>query len=115
MTAISAILSVSSVVSTRSVLAGLFRLQIAVLMHARKVQAGRRKFRDLRPSPSGNLHLKDARANQLTRGAFVHGEETAANPVPSVIVVRVVHADHHFNLRLPPEARTVGRSQRDAG
>src|SRR5438270_3904290 len=98
----------------RSVLAWLLRLQITSLPDSRQVKTRGRKLRNLRPSWSRNLHFEDVRAQHLSHSAFVHGEEASANPIPSVIVVRVINADHYLNLRLSPETRTVRRAQRHA-
>ena len=61
-------------------------------------------FRDLPAAPRSKFHLENLGPDQATNGAFVHGEEVAAHPVPAFIVVRVINADHDFQLRLPPEA-----------
>lgn|SRR3954464_2618146 len=102
-------------IALRSVLAWFFWLQIASLPHSGQIKTGGRELRDFRASWSGNLHLEDARSHQLAGGAFIHGEEAATNPVPAVIMMRVIHADHDFNLGLSPEAGTIGRAQRHAG
>src|ERR1700739_492062 len=101
--------------TSRLVRAGLLRIQVAGLLYAGKIEARGREFGDLRTMAGRDLHFEDVRSNQLTDGAFVHGKETAADPVPAVIAMRVVDANHDFHLRLHPETRAVGRAQPDAG
>jgi hypothetical protein len=84
------------------------------LLDLGKIEAGGRKFRDLVSAAAGNLHVKNLGAEQFARGSFVHGKEAGADPVPAVIVVRVIHAHHDFQLGLSPESRTVGAGQTNA-
>ncbi len=97
------------------VLARFPRGQIAGLLHPGEIKACGRKFRDFRPVSAADLDLEDVSADQFASSTFVHGEETATNPVPAVMAVRVVDAYHDLHLGLSPKAGTVGRAQPDAG
>jgi len=94
---------------------GFLGCKVAGLLHPREVQAGGREFRDFRSVAAADLYLEDVRAYQRAGGAFVHGEETIANPVPAVVAVGIVNPYHDFHLGLSPEARPVGRAQTDPG
>ncbi len=62
------------------------------------------------PRGSRNFHFEYLRAEHLAHGSFIHREEAAIYPIPSVTAVGVVDADSDLHLRLAPEARAVGRS-----
>src|ERR1039458_7874948 len=97
------------------VFAGLLGCQIAGVSDAIEVQAAGRKFGDLAAATGAQLHLENLRAEQPANGAFVHGEEVAAHPVPPLVVMDVIDADHHFQLRLTPKAGAIWGRQSDAG
>src|ERR1700720_459378 len=86
---------------------GLFRRQVSGLSDSVQIQTARRKLGYLPPTPRSELHLKHLGADHAARGAFIHGKEAAAHPVPTLVVVAVVNSHHHFQLWLPPEARAV--------
>jgi len=79
------------------------------------VRCRRAKIPRFRPVLAAQFHLETRAADQFASRAFIHGEETAANPVPAVVAVGVVDAHQDFHLGLSPEARAVGRAQSDAG
>src|ERR1700733_8920891 len=90
------------------VFAGLLRRQIARLFHLDQIEASGRKLYDLCPAGAGSyFHLEDLRADQAASRPLIHGEKVAAHPVPSVVAVRVVDANHNFHLGLSPEAGAI--------
>src|SRR5260370_5070550 len=98
------------VVSTR-----FLRRQIARLSHSIQMQTAGGKFRDLPAAPGWEFHLENLGSDQPPNGAFVHGEEVAAHPIPALEVVRVVNADHNLQLGLSPKSRAVRWRQPDSG
>src|SRR5208337_3281821 len=99
----------------RSVLARLFRGQVAGLFDLIQIQPAGRELRDLPAASSSQFHLEDLGPDQAPHRAFVHGKEASTLPVPELEVVGVVDADLHSQLGLSPEAGAVGRSQPDSG
>src|SRR6202140_5074092 len=97
------------------VLARFLRRQIARLSDSIQIQPARRKLRDLTAAPRWKFHLENLGSDQPPNGAFVHGEEVAAHPVPALEIVRVVNADHNLQLGLSPEAGAVRWRQPDSG
>src|ERR1700675_2259782 len=97
------------------VLARFLRRQIARLSDSIQIQPARRKLRDLTAAPRWKFHLENLGSDQPPNGAFVHGEEVAAHPVPALEIVRVVNADHNLQLGLSPEAGAVRGRQSDSG
>src|SRR5260370_5760930 len=100
--------------SRRLILARLLRRQIASLSDSIQIQPAGRKLRYLPAAPGGEFHLENLSSDQTPSGAFVHGEEVPAHPVPALEVVGIVNAHLHFQLRLPPEAGPVRRRQSDS-
>src|ERR1700722_2039956 len=97
------------------VFAGFFWCQIAGVADFVNVQACGGALRNLPSAAGREFDLEPLRTNQPASSAFVHGKEVATLPVPAVIAVIVVDADHDFQLRLSPEAGTIGRRQKDSG
>src|ERR1700676_5465062 len=81
------------------VFAGLFWSQIAGVADFVNVEACGRELGNLPSAAGWEFDLKHLRSDEAASSAFVHGEEVAALPVPAVIAVIVVDADHHFQLR----------------
>lgn len=88
---------------------------VALLAHSIHVETLGRKFGDLPSTASGKLDIEDLRAHHAASRAFIHGKEMPLNPIPSVITMRVVDADHDFQLGLSPEARTIRRWKSNSG
>src|SRR6202140_118684 len=97
------------------VLAWLLRRQVAGLSDSIQIQPAGRKLRDLPAAPRGEFQVENLGSDHPPNGAFVHGEEVAAHPVPAFEIVGVVNADHHLQLGLSPEARAVRWRQSDSG
>src|SRR5437763_158847 len=75
----------------------------ARLFRSIQFQAGGREFCDLPTARRPQLNVEDLRANQAANCAFIHREEVAANPVPTLVVVVVIDANTDLRLRLSPE------------
>src|SRR5579864_4263475 len=101
--------------SAGSVVAGPFRRQAADLLYARKIESGRCKFGDLPAAARSHFQVEYLCRKQATRGPLVHGEEMAAFPIPTVVGVEIVNADHHFHLGLSPKTRAIGPTQPHSG
>src|SRR6202162_2476494 len=97
------------------VLAWLLRRQIASLSHSIQIQAAWRELCDLPAAPRWEFHVENLGSDHPPNRAFVHGEEVATHPVPALEIVRVVNADHNFQLGLSPKSRAVRRRQSDSG
>src|SRR5579872_6539709 len=89
------------------------RLQAAILLNLRKIKTPRRKLRDLHSLSRVNLNLKDGRLDELTHRVFIHGEEIAVHPIPILVVVGIVYADHYFQSRASPKTLAVRRREAD--
>src|SRR5260370_27927325 len=88
--------------------------QMARLSGSIQIQRGGGKLRYLPAAPGGEFHLENLSSDQTPSGAFVHGEEVPAHPVPALEVVGIVNAHLHFQLGLPPQAGPARRTQSDS-
>jgi len=75
------------------------------LLNAIQPQSGWRKLGNLSAAFCSNLHFQNLGTNQAADCAVIHGEDPIGQPVPPVVVVAVVNADHDLHLGLPPETR----------
>src|SRR5579859_485940 len=97
------------------VFAGLFGGYVAGVADFIRIEARGGKFGDLAAAAGAQSYFENLRTDEAASCTFVHREEVAAHPVPSVTGMEVVDADLNFELRLSPEARTIRRRQPDAG
>src|ERR1700722_13717366 len=98
-----------------SVFAGFFRSQITGTANLIDAQTARGELGNLATALGWKFDLKYLSADKTSSGAFVHGEEVSALPVPAVIGMVVVDAYHHFQLRLAPETRAIRWRKANAG
>src|SRR6185369_7040139 len=84
-----------------------FRRQSAGFADQSQIQACRRKFGDAPTIRRVELDSEQLCADQFTRSSLVHGKEVAVDPVPGVLIVRIIGANAHPHLGLPPEAGPV--------
>jgi len=104
-----------AVTAAASSLCSAFRRQVAGLFDAIEIQAAGCELRDLPAASRGQRDVENLGAHQAPRGAFVHGEVVAAQPVPTLEVVDAVDTNFDLQLRLSPEAGAVRRKQSDSG
>src|SRR5208282_3780244 len=76
-----------------------------------QIQAARRELGDRIAGSGLDFNIEYLGSNHATNRALVHGKETSANPVPSLIVMAGIDANPNFHFRLAPETRIVGPSQ----
>src|SRR5579862_1950589 len=91
------------------------RRQIAGMLYFVQIDSCRGEFGDLGPGAGSDFDIENFRSEHAADGAFVHGQEVAADPVPAFVIVVAVDADHHFHFWLSPEAGIVGTSEARAG